>query len=188
MNVIWATRDALVWQRTTAASLFYQDLYLRSIYSDDVPCLKLGDDSLGTRLLDAGSLLLGGVGNLAVVNDDGVAGGPLTGSPTDALAELGLWVGGEDLEERELANVKMPTITVLGRGGRLTMKSSLIPLALPQADMTQASLKAMTTIWSTPAALSLSAFWMYEGRWEAEQVGVKAPGTETRTTFFFLNS
>lgn len=68
------------------------------------------------------------------------------------------------------------------------MKSSLTLLALPHADMTKASLDAMTTTWSTPLALSLSMLAVYEGMWATWQVGVKAPGTATRTTFLFLNS
>lgn len=68
------------------------------------------------------------------------------------------------------------------------MKSSKRSLALPQADMTKGSLKAITTTWSIPLALSSEALEMKPGMWLAWQVGVKAPGTETRTTFLFWNS
>lgn len=68
------------------------------------------------------------------------------------------------------------------------MNSSLILLALPQADMTQASLEAMTTTWSTPLLLSSEILLVKLGMWLTWQVGVKAPGTETRMTFLFLNS
>lgn len=68
------------------------------------------------------------------------------------------------------------------------MNSSWMLLALPQADMTQGSLQAMTTIWSMPLALSSAVFLMKVGMWLTWQVGVKAPGTETRITFLFLNS
>ena len=86
------------------------------------------------------------------------------------------------------------------------MSSFLTPLALPQADMTHASLYPSTPTTSTPFAFSLERFSMYPGKsdsvlarqpepgWKlvhtrlAVQVGVKAPGTAKRTTFLFLNS
>lgn len=49
--------------------------------------------------------LLGGVGDLAVVDDDHVAvGAALLISPADALGELGLGVGKEELKENRLVN------------------------------------------------------------------------------------
>ncbi len=63
-----------------------------------------------------------------------------------------------------------------------------MPFALPHADMTKASLKAMKTMASTPLALSLSRLARYEVTCCSWQVGVKAPGTETRTTFLLANS
>lgn len=71
--------------------------------------LQLGEDSLGTRLLDAGTVLDGGVGDLAVVDDDGVAGGALALDPANALAELGLGVTSE-----ELAAVSLPKQKIWG--------------------------------------------------------------------------
>ena len=72
--------------------------------------------------------------------------------------------------------------------GERTIESSLIPLALPHADMTKASLKAMKMMLSTPLALSCSRLARYEVTCCSWQVGVKAPGTETRTTFLVANS
>ncbi len=43
-------------------------------------------------------------------------------------------------------------------------------------------------IWSTPLAFSCFRLFRYEGTCCSWHVGVKAPGTETRTTFLFLNS
>lgn len=63
-----------------------------------------------------------------------------------------------------------------------------MPLALPQADMTKASLDAMKTILSTPLARRFSRLAMYDVMCFSWQVGVKAPGTATRTAFLFLNS
>lgn len=59
---------------------------------------------------------------------------------------------------------------------------------MPQADMTKGSLEAITTTCSTPLALRASMFSMKPGRWLAWHVGVKAPGTATRTTFLFLKA
>lgn len=68
------------------------------------------------------------------------------------------------------------------------MDSSLTPFALPHALMTKASLLAMKMIWSTPAALNLSRFSRYDVTCFSWHVGVKAPGTATRTTFLDWNS
>lgn len=74
-----------------------------------------------------------------MVDDDGVAGGALALDPADALAELGLGITSE-----ELAAVSLPKQKIWGvereKKKKLTIKSSAILLALPQADMTQASL------------------------------------------------
>jgi hypothetical protein len=54
----------------------------------------------GGDLQDVLSSLLGGVGDLAVVDDDGVAvSAALLVGPADALGELGLGVGEEQLEK-----------------------------------------------------------------------------------------
>ena len=67
--------------------------------------------------------------------------------------------------------------------------SSLIPFAFPQALITQASLNAITATRSTPLSFfNVDNFSMKPGRWRSEQPGVKAPGTETRTTFLPANS
>lgn len=68
------------------------------------------------------------------------------------------------------------------------MKSSLTSFDFPHALMTKGSLYAITTIWSTPLALRASFCSMKVGTCFSAQVGVKAPGTATRTTFFSLNS
>jgi hypothetical protein len=53
----------------------------------------------GGNLQHVLSSLLGGVGDLAVVEDDGVAvSAALLVGPADALGELGLGVGEEELE------------------------------------------------------------------------------------------
>jgi hypothetical protein len=46
----------------------------------------------------------------------------------------------------------------------------------------------MTATISTPLPFNAGRFWMYPGRCLAEHPGVKAPGTEKRTTFFPANS
>lgn len=68
------------------------------------------------------------------------------------------------------------------------MKSSLTSFDLPHADITNGSLYAMISTWSTPLALRASFCSMKVGTCFSAQVGVKAPGTATRTTFFSLNS
>jgi len=80
-----------------------------------------------------------------------------------------------------------------GRGvgsgdGERTISSSLIPFAFPHALITHASLNAVTATISTPLAFSFDKFSMYPGKWLAEQVGVKAPGVEKRTTFLLAHS
>ena len=52
--------------------------------------------------------------------------------------------------------------------------------------MTKASLTAMHAIVSTPLALNAGALSLKPGRWRAEQVGVKAPGSANRATFLPL--
>lgn len=60
--------------------------------------LQLGEDVIGTRDANgAGTLLLLGVGDLAVVDDNGVAGSALVNSPANLLAKLGGIVSSEDL-------------------------------------------------------------------------------------------
>ena len=61
--------------------------------------LQLLDDVLGTRELEVVHLrLTGSVGDLAVVEDNGVTSSTaLVESPADAAGELGLGVGEEEL-------------------------------------------------------------------------------------------
>lgn len=60
--------------------------------------LQLGEDGIGARDGDATSGLELGVGDLAVVNDNGVAAGAVGGGePANALAELAVLVGSKDL-------------------------------------------------------------------------------------------
>ena len=54
--------------------------------------------------------------------------------------------------------------------------------------MTKTSLTAMHAIVSTSFARISSAWSTKPGRWFIEQVGVKAPGTETNTTFLPENN
>ena len=76
--------------------------------------------------------LNGSVGDLAVVDDNGVtASAALVESPANALGELGLRVGKEKLQCVNPAIFHTDT-----RGERRTMSSFLTPLALPQALMT----------------------------------------------------
>jgi len=64
-------------------------------------------------------------------------------------------------------------------------ESCSTPLALPQAAMTHWSLAEMTTTWLTPLARSRSRTpgAVYDVMCCSWHVGVKAPGTPTRTTF-----
>lgn len=101
--------------------------------------LKVLEDSVNTRLLKSLELvLLLSVGDLAVVDDDGVASSALAGEPAKALGELDLRVGSKDLNR--VSDSVFREGGEQGRGVKLTMKSSLTPLALPQPDMTKASL------------------------------------------------
>lgn len=60
--------------------------------------LQLGEDRVGARDGDATSGLQLGVGDLAVVDDNGVAAGAGgSGQPSNALAELAVLVRGKDL-------------------------------------------------------------------------------------------
>lgn len=60
--------------------------------------LQLGEDVIGTRDANsAGTILLLGVGDLAVVDDNGVASSALVDSPANLLAELGGIISSEDL-------------------------------------------------------------------------------------------
>src|SRR3546814_19542024 len=62
----------------------------------------------------------------------------------------------------------------------MVMPSACAPL--PHAPMTKASLTAVQAISSMPFAFSSSALSTKPGRCLAEQVGVKAPGTEKSAT------
>lgn len=60
--------------------------------------LQLSQDTQGAGGLDAlGVLVNGGVGDLAVVDDDGEAASSLLEVPADAAGELGILVGHEEL-------------------------------------------------------------------------------------------
>lgn len=70
-------------------------LFLGDIYA--ATQLQLGQDTESTRGLNAlGVVVLGGVGDLAVVNDDGEAASSLIEVPADAAGELGILVGHEE--------------------------------------------------------------------------------------------
>lgn len=66
-------------------------------------------------------------------------------------------------------------VKALSEDEALTISSPLIAFALPQALITQASLKANTATTSTPLPRILSRFSMYPGRCFTEHPGVKAP-------------
>lgn len=60
--------------------------------------LELSQDTLGTSVGNAlRHLIQLGVGNLAVVNDNGITLGAVTLGPADGLAELAVGVGHEEL-------------------------------------------------------------------------------------------
>lgn len=60
--------------------------------------LQLLQDTQSARRLNAlGVVVLGSVGDLAVVDDDGEAAGALVKVPADAAGELGVLVGHEEL-------------------------------------------------------------------------------------------
>jgi hypothetical protein len=69
--------------------------------------LQLLEDSIGAgELKSVLGGLLGGVGDLAVVDDDHVAvGATLLVSPADALGELGVGVGEEELKKKRHESV-----------------------------------------------------------------------------------
>lgn len=126
--------------------------------------LELSQDTIGTSVGDAPAHLIQlGVGDLAVVNDNGITLGAVTLGPADGVAELAVGVGHEELSLRVSLHLHVShTFACKGRGrGRhgisLTIDSSLTPLALPQAAITHASLLAMKMIWSTPLDLNSSS-------------------------------
>lgn len=81
--------------------------------------------------------LTGGVGDLAVVKNNGVTSSTLIEVPANALGELGVRVGKEELLSLSLApDIYTHYTEIRGR----TMSSFLTLLALPQALMTKASL------------------------------------------------
>lgn len=151
-------------------------------------CLQLSQDPLGTARRNGPAPILLGVGNLPVVDDDGVSQRPVVTSPADALAELESGVRSKDLSVVRKREPKGPRLYQAVEVIELTMKSSATPFALPHALMTKASLLAMKTTFVTPLDLSLSMLLMYEGTCCSWHVGVKAPGTATRTTLPLLNS
>lgn len=169
--------------------------FVRSVTSPDKKePLQMRQHTLGTavRYRPAGGVPLG-VRDLPVIDDNGVPLRPVAVHPADTLAELYPVVRGEDLVSGgDIISVKpfyqcvFPRVETAGR--ELTMKSSFTPLALPHALMTQWSLEAMKTTWSTPLALSWSLFLMYETTCCSWHVGVKAPGTATMTIFLSLAS
>lgn len=118
-----------------------------------------------------------------MVNDNSITTSAPRGgiSPSNALGELGIRVGKEELL------IKVSGWSKVAKPLALTMESRT-PFTLPHALITKGSLKARTAIISTPFSFSLGRFWMYPGTWLAEQVGVKAPGTEKRTTFLSAHS
>lgn len=78
--------------------------------------LQLLEDRLGAGEVEAvlGGLL-GGVDDLTVVNDDHVAvGAALLVSPADALGELGLGVGEEELIKKKTVSQLSPWFVVGG--------------------------------------------------------------------------
>lgn len=83
--------------------------------------LQLLEDRLGAGEVEAvlGGLL-GGVGDLTVVNDDHVAvGAALLVSPADALGELSLGVGEEELEKKKKDSQSIESMICWGIGKRL---------------------------------------------------------------------
>jgi hypothetical protein len=60
----------------------------------------VSEDTEGTRLLDAlGVVILGGVNDLAIVNDESETARSLPQVPADAARELGIVIGHEELRE-----------------------------------------------------------------------------------------
>lgn len=128
------------------------------VYSQAVPgnrfiaSLQLSQNRLGITACNPALLSLLSIGDLAVIDDDGVAAGALAHGPADGLGELGLAVGCEELWASRDASAKLRvwlsccaakargSIRGWKRGGLFTMKSSVTPFALPQALMTKASL------------------------------------------------
>lgn len=80
-----------------------------------------------------------------MVNHHGVATGTIATGPANPLGELGVGIGREELSFCQQLALDLET-------GILAI-SSLMPLALAQALMTQASLNAITMTRSTPLDL-----------------------------------
>lgn len=59
--------------------------------------LQLGQNSVGTRDINAALSLLGSVNHLAVVDGDGIPGSSVAHGPANSLAEGKLGIRGEDL-------------------------------------------------------------------------------------------
>lgn len=105
-------------------------------------CLK---DGLRTGNSNISSRLNLCVGDLAMVDYHGVATSTIPAGPANALGELGVGIGREELSFNQQIALDLETGT--------PAISSLMPLALAQALMTQASLNAITMTRSTPLDL-----------------------------------
>lgn len=83
------------------------NVHFISFYSIPYPStgrlLQLGKDGIDARDADIAGWFLLGVDDLAVVDDDGVARSARAEGPAEGLAEGGLIVGCEELEDSWLA-------------------------------------------------------------------------------------
>lgn len=131
--------------RTKESKFYFRTSRLRR--SINLPVLRgihlqLLDDVLGTGELEVVHLrLTSSVGDLAVVEDNGVTTSTtVLVSPADALGELGVGVGEEELQQLVYNAQLCILFQGFGLRKKRTMSSFLTPLALPQALMTKASL------------------------------------------------
>lgn len=112
------------------------------------------------------SRLLLRIDHFAMVNDHRVPRSPLAPCPANSLGELYVRVREEQLlvchDQLDCFRVPLRVHYRMASGldSALTISSPLIPFALPQALITQASLNAITATISTPLDLIFERFWI----------------------------
>lgn len=99
-----------------------------------------------------------GIADLTVIDNDRIAARTARGliGPANALRKLGIGIGEEEL----FYKINTSRRNVWGGVVLLTMSSPRTPFALPQALITNGSLKATTATMSTPFSRSLGRLWI----------------------------
>lgn len=156
--------------------------------------LQLLQDGVNAR--DGDSLELGldlGVGDLSVVDDGSPAAVAVPRSrPADLVGQLGLEVASED--DESVVVVCAADVDLLparhDEGIVWSDDDKLVDALLlyEEVSVVNAVAEGLGADWHGYDLLKSAMCSMKRGTWLALQVGVKAPGTETRTTFLLANS